>query len=89
MKYRDGETLVSMAMNGWADPEPAWWLDLQARLECQVDTGDGLRPMIAHAAEGAERARLWDCWRHIDQGLDQLAARRSRPTAVVVFAPLA
>ena len=25
----DGPNLVTMAMNGWADPEPAWWLNLQ------------------------------------------------------------
>ncbi len=27
----DGPNLVTPAMNGWADPEPAWWLNLQAR----------------------------------------------------------
>ena len=27
----DGPNLVIPAMNGWADPEPAWWLNLQAR----------------------------------------------------------
>jgi len=26
----DGPNLVTMAMNGWADGEPAWWLNLQA-----------------------------------------------------------
>ncbi len=26
----DGPNLVTPAMNGWADPEPAWWLNLQA-----------------------------------------------------------
>ena len=26
----DGPNLVVPAMNGWADPEPAWWLNLQA-----------------------------------------------------------
>src|SRR5690349_24298355 len=30
----DGPNLVTMAMNGWADPEPAWWLNLQARPDC-------------------------------------------------------
>ena len=28
--YEDGPNLVTMAMNGWADGEPAWWLNLQA-----------------------------------------------------------
>jgi deazaflavin-dependent oxidoreductase (nitroreductase family) len=26
----DGPNLITMAMNGWADGEPAWWLNLQA-----------------------------------------------------------
>ncbi len=28
--YEDGPNLVTLAMNGWADAEPAWWLNLQA-----------------------------------------------------------
>ena len=28
--YEDGPDLVTLAMNGWAEPEPAWWLNLQA-----------------------------------------------------------
>lgn len=87
--YDDGPALVSMAMNGWADPEPAWWLNLQANPECEVDVGDGARRMIARAAVGEERARLWDRWRQLDRGLDQLAAKRSRETAVVVFETVA
>ena len=27
----DGPNLVTMAMNGWGEGEPAWWLNLQAR----------------------------------------------------------
>src|SRR5512134_2694861 len=26
----DGPDLVTLAMNGWGEPEPAWWLNLQA-----------------------------------------------------------
>jgi hypothetical protein len=33
----DGPNLVTPAMNGWADPEPAWWLNLQARPEARVE----------------------------------------------------
>lgn len=84
----EGPALVSMAMNGWADPDPAWWLNLQAQPDCMVDVGSGPRPMRARAATGAERERLWDRWRHIDEGLDGFAATRSRDTAVVVFEPV-
>lgn len=83
--FPEGPALVTMAMNGWADPEPAWWLNVQAHPECQVDVGNGARPMIARAAVGEERERLWARWREIDRKLDQYAAMRSRQTAVVVF----
>ena len=34
--FEDGPNLVTMAMNGWADDEPAWWLNLQAHPEASV-----------------------------------------------------
>ncbi len=37
----DGPNLVTVAMNGWADPEPQWWLNLQAHPEAIVDLEDG------------------------------------------------
>ena len=83
----DGDDLVTMAMNGWRDPEPAWWLTLQANPNATVQTRDGIRTVRAHRAEGAERERLWSRWATIDDGLDQFAARRAGETAVVVLEP--
>lgn len=84
----DGPNLVTMAMNGWGAPEPAWWLNLQARPDARVELpGAPPRLVTAHAAEGAERERLWARWQGIDRGLDAFAARRPRETAVVVLAP--
>ena len=83
----DGPNLVIVAMNGWADPEPAWWLNLQAHPETTVVLPDGPRAVRARAASGAERERLWARWREIDVGFDEYAARRSRETAIVVLEP--
>ncbi len=76
-----------MAMNGWADPEPAWWLNLQADPKATVDLVDGTRAVLGSAAAGAERARLWQRWSDYDGDLDGLATRRHRETTVVVLAP--
>ena len=57
--FKDGPNLVTMAMNGWADDEPAWWLNLQAHPEASVDLVDGRRTVRGRAAEGEERSRLW------------------------------
>ncbi len=81
----DGPNLVTMAMNGWADGEPAWWLNLQEHPNATVDLKDGPRLVSARAAVGAERARLWAKWREVEPALDGYAARRSSETAVVIL----
>jgi deazaflavin-dependent oxidoreductase (nitroreductase family) len=87
--YEDGAKLVTLAMNGWADPEPAWWLNLQANPDATVELPGDRRAMRARAAVGAERERLWQGMRDHSRGedLDGMAALRSRQTAVVVFEP--
>ena len=85
--YEDGPNLVTLAMNGWADGEPAWWLNLRARPDATVVLVDGPRHVRARAAMGDERSRLWSRWREIDPRMDGYAARRSGETAVVVLEP--
>jgi len=85
--FEDGPNLVSMAMNGWADPEPAWWLNLQAHPRAIVDLAHSRRIVEGRAAEGDERSRLWSRWREIDETLDAYAALRSGETAVVILEP--
>ena len=83
----DGPNLVTMAMNGWAEAEPAWWLNLQTHPEATVDVADGRRTVRGRIAEGEERSRLWDRWRELNANLDAEAALRSVETAVVVLEP--
>lgn len=85
--YIDGPNYVTMAMNGWGAPEPAWWLNLKANPQATAELADGKRLVTARAAAGDERDRLWDRWRHIDRNLDEYAARRAKETAVVVLEP--
>jgi F420H(2)-dependent quinone reductase len=83
----DGPNLITMAMNGWADGEPAWWLNLQAHPDARVDLANGPRWVKARAATGAERSRLWAKWREVEPKLDGYAALRSSETAVVILEP--
>ena len=86
--YEDGPNLVTMAMNGWAEAEPAWWLNLQARPDVTVELKDGTREVKGRAAEGEERERLWARWREFgDDDVDGYATRRPAGTAVVVLEP--
>lgn len=85
--YEDGPNLVTMAMNGWAEAEPAWWLNLQANPEADVVLPDEQRRVTGRVAEGDERARLWARWQEIDDNLDAYASRRPTETAVVILEP--
>lgn len=83
----DGSNLVLVAMNGWADPEPAWWLNLQAQPDARVDLANGSRDVTARVASEDERSRLWARLADITGGLDGYAALRSRQTALVILEP--
>jgi deazaflavin-dependent oxidoreductase (nitroreductase family) len=87
----DGPNLVVPAMNGWADPEPAWWLNLQARPNASVELPEGRREVTARAAVGDERDRLWTRFLDLKSSAftDASAALRSRETALVVLEPRA
>jgi deazaflavin-dependent oxidoreductase (nitroreductase family) len=85
--YEDGPNLVTMAMNGWGDPEPAWWLNLQAHPDATAELTDGPRPVRGRAASADERPRLWAKWAAYGEGLESLASRRSRETQVVILEP--
>jgi deazaflavin-dependent oxidoreductase (nitroreductase family) len=85
--YEDGPNLVTLAMNGWASPEPAWWLNLQTHPDTVVELKDEKRAVHGRAAEGAERDRLWARWREFSDEYDQWAALRPVETAVVVLEP--
>ena len=86
--FEDGPNLVTMAMNGWGEPEPAWWLNLQASPDTTVETVEGRRAVHGRAASPDERPRLWAMWAKYDgENLDSWAARRPRETAVVILEP--
>jgi deazaflavin-dependent oxidoreductase (nitroreductase family) len=84
----DGPNLFTLAMNGWDEGHPAWWLNLEAHPDAIVRLDhEQPRPVHARLAAGEERERLWRRWSEIDPKLDAYAARRSTETPVVVLEP--
>ena len=82
----DGPDLVALAMNGWDEGHPSWWLNLEANPDAVVQLADREpRPVRARLAAGEERERLWQLWRDVDPQLDAFAARRSTDTPVIVL----
>ena len=53
----DGPNLVTLAMNGWIEGHPAWWLNLEAQPEAVVRLdGEEPRPVRARAADRCRSA---------------------------------
>ena len=86
----DGAGLVTLAMNGWDEGHPAWWLNLEANPEASVRLAgdDGVRRVRGRAATGEERERLWLRWVEVDVHLEAWAGARDTETPVVVLEPL-
>ena len=85
--FEDGSNLVTLAMNGWADSEPSWWLNLKEQPDAPVDLVQESRAVRARASVGEDRMRLSASCRAIDQQLGAFAAMRASETAVVVLEP--
>jgi deazaflavin-dependent oxidoreductase (nitroreductase family) len=81
--------LFTLAMNGWDEGDPAWWLNLQQHPDAVVRlAGQDPMPVRARRAVGDERDRLWQRWVGVDPNMDHYANRRSTETPVVVLEPV-
>jgi deazaflavin-dependent oxidoreductase (nitroreductase family) len=84
----DGPNLVAIAMNGWDEGHPSWWLNLDAHPDAIVRlAGQDQRPVHARLAAGDERDRLWQRWVAVDPQFNAYAGLRSTETPVVVLEP--
>jgi F420H(2)-dependent quinone reductase len=84
----DGPNLVALAMNGWDEGHPAWWLNLEVHPDAVVRLAHQQpRRVRVRPATGEERDRLWQRWVAVDSKLDAYAGRRSTETPVIVFEP--
>ena len=84
----DGPNLAALAMNGWDEGLPAWWLNLEANPDAVVRLADKQpHPVRARLAAGEERDRLWRRWVAADPRIEAFAGRRSTTTPVIVLEP--
>jgi deazaflavin-dependent oxidoreductase (nitroreductase family) len=84
----DGPNLVLLAMNGWDESHPAWWLNLRAHSDAVVRlSGEPSREVRAHEVSGGDRDRLWKRWAAVNPDLDGFAGSRSTKTPVIVLEP--
>jgi len=85
----DGANLVTLAMNGWGEKDPAWWLNLRAQPDAAIELkGGATRAVRAREAVGEERELLWTLVQsHRGYGDLDAFARCRWQTAVVVLEP--
>lgn len=79
----DGANLVTVAMNGWGEGDPAWWLNLQANPDATVELKGETVAVRARTAEGDEAARLWSLF----PGNGPYVEARKTKTPIVVLEP--
>ena len=82
---RAGEDYVVVASKAGAPNHPAWYLNLDAQPEVQLQVkGDKFRAR-AHTASGAERARLWKSMVEIYGPYEDYQKKTDREIPVVVL----
>jgi deazaflavin-dependent oxidoreductase (nitroreductase family) len=55
----DGESRAVITSNAGRDRDPAWWLNLQAQPDAEIDVGKQTLPVRARRSTRAEHDRLW------------------------------
>ncbi|HET9756233.1 MAG TPA: nitroreductase/quinone reductase family protein [Candidatus Limnocylindrales bacterium] len=83
----DGDNLAIVTSNAGRDHEPAWWLNLQAEPNAEVDIRKETRPVHARRSTRTEDDRLWP---QFVSGLRNYAAykrKTDREIVVVILEP--
>ena len=84
----DGRNLVTLAMNGFDEAHPSWWLNLEAHPDAVVRLPHQQPPPVrARRSAGEERDRLWQRWVAVDARLEANASQRSTTTPMIVLEP--
>ena len=83
----DGDTPVVIASNGGNTTHPAWWLNLEAHPQAEVQVRGDVRQVVAAAAQGAERDRLWKAAVDMYAGYEDYKKTANREIPVVVLKP--
>jgi deazaflavin-dependent oxidoreductase (nitroreductase family) len=68
----DGDNHVVVASYGGSPQHPAWFLNLQAQPDVEVQIGRRRQPARARVADGDERDRLWQLVNQRNRGLAPL-----------------
>jgi deazaflavin-dependent oxidoreductase (nitroreductase family) len=83
----DGDDLVIVASMGGTPKHPAWFHNVTARADTEVEVGSERRLVSARVADPEERARLWPRLVERYPAFGTYQSRAEREIPVVVLAP--
>lgn len=83
----DGDRVVIVASIGGNPKNPAWFHNLRAHPDVEVEIGRERRPVRARVAEPAERAELWPRLLDVWPAWEDYQRRTTRVLPVVVLDP--
>ena len=86
---RDNADYVVVASKGGTPDHPAWYLNLEADPEVELQVLDSVLPATAKTVTGEERERLWALMRQIWPAYDEYQTKTDREIPVVVLTPKA
>jgi F420H(2)-dependent quinone reductase len=83
----DGDRVILIASMGGMPKNPAWYHNLRANPDVEIERDGRREAMTAREAEGDERAELWRKVLAIWPGYDDYQARTDRRIPVMVCEP--
>ena len=86
---RDNADYVVVASKGGTPEHPAWYLNLEADPEVEIQVLDTVLPATARTVTGEDRERLWALMRQIWPAYDEYQTKTDRQIPVVVLTPKA
>jgi deazaflavin-dependent oxidoreductase (nitroreductase family) len=82
---RDGEDLVVVASNGGSPRNPAWYRNVEASPEVEIEVGREREQRRARTATPEQRARLWPELVHLYPSYESYQRKTSREIPLVVL----
>jgi deazaflavin-dependent oxidoreductase (nitroreductase family) len=81
----DGDRWVIVASKGGSPANPAWFENLMAEPNVEIEVPGERVPVRAEVAEGPERERLWSLMTEVWPAYDEYQQRTEREIPVVVL----
>src|SRR5664279_3220808 len=85
---QDNDRFLIVASKGGAADHPAWYLNLEADPDVEVQALDDTFTAKATAASGQERERLWAIMRQSWPAYDEYQTKTDREIPVVILTPV-